>query len=245
MGELHRIRVHLYENYLPKAKAKGKYFARTNHEAMLDIEQVCASLKDRGGSVSQYDALVFDVKQFFNELIYQICDGFAVNCGYFSIHPNIGGTFDSPNETYDPKKNPIDIRYRTRKALKEALKHVTVEIVGLANVDAYVDEFLDVQSDTVDETLTPSYDFIISGEKIKIAGDDPSVGIYFVDANNPNVTVKVDDKLTENGATKLIGRIPALTAGGYKVRIVTQYTSGGALLKASRTVDYDHVLTVS
>jgi len=36
-----------------------------------------------------------------------------VSNGYYSIHPNIGGTFDNVNEAHDHIKHPIFFRFRT------------------------------------------------------------------------------------------------------------------------------------
>ena len=74
---LHRIRVKLYPNYLPNVE--GIYIARTNNEASLTIEQVCAALKNRGGFTGNYEDLTENIRQFFDEAAYQLCDGFAVN----------------------------------------------------------------------------------------------------------------------------------------------------------------------
>ena len=90
---LHRVRVKLYPNYLQGVE--GAYIARTDDEASLSIEDVCAAMKNRGGFTGNYDDLVDHVKQFFDETAYQLCDGFAVNTGYYSLHPKIGGTFDA------------------------------------------------------------------------------------------------------------------------------------------------------
>jgi hypothetical protein len=114
---LHRIRVKLYPNYLPKVE--GAYIARTDNEASLTIEQVCAALKNRGGFTGNYDDLVDYVRQFFDEAIYQLCDGFSINTGYFSMHPNVGGTFDSVNETHDKEKHPVSFRFRTLAVLRK------------------------------------------------------------------------------------------------------------------------------
>jgi hypothetical protein len=62
---LHRLRVKLYPNYLPNVE--GAYIARTDSEASLSIEQVCAALKNRGGYGGDYEDLVEGVKQFFDE----------------------------------------------------------------------------------------------------------------------------------------------------------------------------------
>ncbi|MDR0474916.1 MAG: hypothetical protein LBH43_14730 [Treponema sp.] len=83
------------------------YVAKADNEAVLTIRQVCLAMKERGGFVGNFDELVENIRLFLIEMAYQLCDGFAVNLEYFSIHPNIGGVFSSNKETYDPKKNPV------------------------------------------------------------------------------------------------------------------------------------------
>jgi hypothetical protein len=240
---LHRIRVKLYPNYLPKVG--GMYIARTDNEAVLSIEQVCAALKNRGGFTGNYDDLVEHVRQFFDETAYQLCDGFAVNAGYFSVHPNIGGTFDKVNEGHDAGKHPVTFRFRTRAPLRGLAEHVAVEIEGLADVNGYIDEVIDVSTEAINETLTPGGMFVVSGHKIKVAGDNAAVGVYFVPETNPEQRVKVSGHLAENTSVKLIGVIPPeLAAGTYQLEVVTQFSGGSNPLKEPRTVVFNSPLTV-
>ena len=97
---LHRIRVKLYPNYLPGVD--GQYIARTDNEAFLTVEQVCAALKNRGGFTGNYEDLIYYTRQFQDECAYQLCDGFGIRMKYFSILPNVGGTFNSINESCYP-----------------------------------------------------------------------------------------------------------------------------------------------
>jgi hypothetical protein len=240
---LHRIRVKLYPNYL--STIEGAYTARTDNEATLSVEEVCAALKNRGGFTGNYDDLVEYVHQFFHEAAYQLCDGFAVNTGYYSIHPNVGGTFDKVNEGHDGKKHPITFRFRARAPLRALAEHIAVEIEGLANVNGYIDEFIDVSSEAVNETLTPGGMFSVAGHKIKVVGDKPEVGIYFISAKDAAQRTKVEAHLAENASNKLIGVIPALDAGVYKLEIITQYTTGSAFLKEPRTLEFAGELTVN
>jgi hypothetical protein len=34
--------------------------------------------------------------------------------GYYSIHPNVGGTFNTVNDIHDHKKHPVTFRFRTQ-----------------------------------------------------------------------------------------------------------------------------------
>jgi len=113
---MHRIRVKLYPNYLPGYE--GTYIARTDNEASLSIEQVCAALRDRGGFTGSYGDLVEHVKQYYGEVAYQLCDGFAVNNGYYSVHPNLGGIFKVLNDAPTPKTNPLSFRFRAMSPLR-------------------------------------------------------------------------------------------------------------------------------
>jgi hypothetical protein len=241
---LHHVRVKLYPNYL--SSIEGAYIARTNNEASLTIEEVCAALKNRGGFTGSYGDLVECVHQFFHEAAYQLCDGFAVNTGYYSIHPNVGGTFDKIIEGHDGKKHPITFRFRARAPLRALAEHIVVEVEGLANVNGYIGELEDVGSGAVNETLTPGDMFHISGHKIKIFGTDSEVGIYFVSTDKAGLRVKVSGRLAENTATNLIGIIPALDAGVWKVEIKTQYAgSGDTALKAPRIIESAFTLTTA
>ncbi|MDR2194098.1 MAG: DUF4469 domain-containing protein [Treponema sp.] len=238
---LHRIRVKLYPNYL--TNVEGAYIARTDNEASLTIEDVCAALKNRGGFTGNYDDLVEHVKQFFDEAAYQLCDGFAINTGYFSIHIHVGGTFDKIIEGHNTQTHLITFRFRVREPLRALAKHIVVEVEGLADVQGYIDEFTDIRTESVNDALTPGGMFSITGHKIKVSGNNPETGIYFVSADDAGQRVKADEHLAENTASKLIGIIPALSAGKWKIEIKTQYTVGGKFLKEPRIIESGFVLT--
>jgi hypothetical protein len=103
---------------------------------------------------------------------------------------------------------------------------------------------MDVETEAVNETLTPGGQFSIVGHKIKIAGTDPEAGVYFVSADDASKRVKVNSHLAENAASKLIGVIPALGAGAWLVEIKTQYSGGSSFLKEPRTITFKSELIV-
>jgi hypothetical protein len=61
-------------------------------------------------------------------------DSFATNTGCFSIHPNVGGTFDKTTEGHDAEKHPVTFRFRTRAPLRALAERIVVEVEGLAGV---------------------------------------------------------------------------------------------------------------
>ena len=45
--KMHKMRAKLYPSYLPGTE--GKFIARTANEASVNIEEICAAAKNRGG----------------------------------------------------------------------------------------------------------------------------------------------------------------------------------------------------
>jgi hypothetical protein len=213
----------------------------------LSIEQVCAALKNRGGYTGNYDDLVECVKQYFDEAAYQLCDGFAVSNKYYSIHPNVGGTFNNAAEIHNHQKHKISFRFRIRQALRDLVKHIVVEVEGIADTHGYIDQFLDVESDTENDELTPREQFIIHGHKIKVAGDNSAAGVYFIDVEDEAKEYFISARhLGQNTASNIIGIVPQLPVGRYKVLIKTLYNgSANTFLKKLRTIESSFTLTFS
>ena len=78
--------------------------------------------------------------------------------------------------------------------------------------------------------------FTIHGHKIKVDGQEPGVGVYFVPVDEPSRAVKVN-RIAENTASKITGIAPPVGYPNSRTEVRTQYTgSGSTSLKAVRTV---------
>ena len=222
---MHKINLRLYPNYLPGCEKT--YFARTVNDASLSIEDVCTSLVKRGGFTGKYKDLVNYVKQYLSEAAYQLCDGYAINTGYFSLYPNVGGTYRDEYDVPDPKKNPLSIRFQALKPLRDAVKAIRMINQGFANTNGHIAEFIDTDENAVNSTFVPGNAFVLTGDRIKVAGDDPDCGVYFVPVDDPCNAVKVT-RLIENNPSKIIGIVPQVESD-CRLEVRTQFTSSGVL----------------
>jgi hypothetical protein len=171
---LHKIEAKLYPNYL--GKGEGAYVARTKAEAPLSITDVCAAAKNRGGFTGQYEDLVEHAHVFINEIIYQLLDGFSVQLGGFcSLHTKISGTYHGANDHIGAEN--LHVAFRTLRHLTDLLGKVKIENEGLAGDGAYIDEILDIHTESVNSVLTPGNMVQILGHKIKVEGESPDVGM--------------------------------------------------------------------
>jgi len=232
---LHRIRVKLYPNHFQHVE--GAYIARTDNEASLNVEQVCSTAISRGGVELDLDDFIEYVNKYNEEVAYQLCDGYAVSNGYYSVHPNIGGTFNSEKDLHDHQKHPITFRFRVLGKMRRLVQFINVVIEGIADVNGYIDEFHDYEVDSSNAVFTPGDQFAIHGHKIKIAVDDPGVGLYLVPVERPDARVKIT-RIADNTPTKITGVLPPSTGYQFnRLEIHTQFAgAANNFLKSPRII---------
>jgi hypothetical protein len=238
---LHRIKAYLYDN--PLTQDPNDYIARVSSERTLSIRDICNSAVSRGGADTSAEAMEHNVNLFLKEMDYQICDGYAVNTGYFTAGTLISGVFTSPRDVFDSKRHSISFQFNQGSVLIKELPSVEVDILGLANVNLYIAQVTDVKTGTVNEILTPGRNLKITGSKLKLAGEKPEVGIYFINQESEAITKVEASDLVVNNPSELIIVIPQLAAGTYKLEVRTQYAVG-ALLKEPRSTVFERILTV-
>jgi len=230
----HNIRVKLYANNLKNVE--GAYIARTVNERTISIEDVCRNMKTRGKVTGNDEYLVINLRQYYDEVAHLLCDGYAVTNGYYTVYPNIGGSFNSVNEAHDYEKHPIDFRFSACVKLRELAKNITVNVEGLADASGYIDTFTDYDANSVNDVFAPGHQFAIHGSKIKIAGESPDNGVYFVPAEDLSRAVKVT-RIGENTQAKVTGIVPEVGHGLYRIEIKTQYSGAtNTPLKKSRAI---------
>ena len=105
-----------------------------------------------------------------------------------------------------------------------------------------ISHVVDTKTGSVNDLITPGGTLRIKGGKLKIAGDNPQVGVSFEDESGNTVRVEERD-IVVNNPSELIVHIPGLPAGKYQLVVSNQY-SVGVLLKEPRTTVFDKTLTV-
>jgi hypothetical protein len=239
---LHKIKAYLYDNTLTKDNPND-FIARTASERSLSVKQICEAAASRGGADVSASAMEHATELFLKEMAYQLCDGFSVNTGYFTASTTIRGVFDSPSETFNKDKHSIIFQFNQGEKLLAEIPNIEVNILGVAESSAVILQVTDVKSGSVNDLLTPGRNLKIVGSKIKIMGDDPTVGIYFIETATQGRTKVDQSDIVTNNPSELMVVIPALPAGTYNLEVVTQFTQG-ALLKEPRTATLDKLLTV-
>lgn len=238
----HTIKAYLYDNLL--TPDPNDFVARVSSERSLSVADICHSAATRGGADVSDAAMNHAVELFLKEMAYRLCDGFAVNTGYFTAVPVVRGVFLNPNETFDPQRHTLQFQFTQGELMRREIEDVEVKIMGVAETGLYIGQVEDMKSRTVNEVLTPGFNLRVTGTKLRVVGDKPGVGIFFRETAT-NTATKVDEgDIVVNNPSELMIIIPALPAGTYQLEVTTQYSTGNKLLKEVRSAVFDRPLTV-
>jgi hypothetical protein len=240
---LHTIKAQLYDNKLT-ADDTNDFIARVSSEHALDLDEICLSAYNRGGADLPVDVLRYAAGTVLKEMSFLLCDGYAVNTGYFAGSPHIRGVFTSPGDRFDPARHTLLVEFHQGSLLREELQQVKVEILGVADAGPRLDQVIDVKTGSVNDVITPGRNLRILGHKIKIAGENALNGVTFTWANGSTSLKVPKEDIVINAASEIMIVVPpTLTAQKYQLKVTTQY-SGANLVKVPRTVIFDKPLTV-
>ena len=242
---LHEVEIYLYENYLTPITTD--YMGRIEMARTLGLREVCDSAVLRGGANISSEAIRSGSEIMLKEMAYLLCDGFAINLGYFSISLKVLGVFDSPKDIYDPKRHTLQFQITPGIFMRNELQYVRVKTMGVRKDAIDIALVTDTLNGLTDGTITPGEDIIIQGTRVRIAPDDGSdsdVGIFFVTIGS-GMIIPVKRRLTQNDPSRIIARVPDLPPGSYTLRIVTKSSSNRqVLLKNAISTEYDRPLIV-
>ena len=210
-------------------------------QGTADRERIIAEMmKVNPGLEQETLQMVFELeKRVVKELL---LTGMRVNTGLYSAEVGARGVI--LGGVWDDTRNSLYVNFTQGADLREAIGQTKVNILEAEkNVryiqDGYADG-ADVDADTRAPqdgiVATAGRAFTVKGNKLKIAGDDPSVGITLTDAEGEETKVPLET-IYVNEPKRLTFLIPAgLADGRYTLTVTTQYSNGRHLLKAPAVI---------
>lgn len=216
--------------------------AEVNVQDSMRNEDIAQQIIDEGSEIKK-DTLIYIFNQRDRIAFDCVKSGRSVINRYYQLIPRITGAFPSKSAVFDAKINKLAVDMILTSFAHKELTLVTVESLGPKQQVAYIGLVTDTLTDLTNGSITPNDDIRVTGSLIKISGDNPEVGVYFVpeDGKDP---IKITRKLTTNDPSQLLVRVPALEDGKYTLRIVTQYSQSNTTLKEPRTLEYSTALVV-
>lgn len=200
-----------------------------------DQERILAEMKAEDSGLRRETLLhVFELeKRVIKRLL---MTGYNVNTGLYHASVDFRGLIAEGQ--WNPEKNNIVVNFNVGADLREAIKNTTVNIIGNKDATISVSSVQDVATRADDASATAGRAFSLRGKNIQLAGDNPAVGLVFIDADGTETPVTSDLWVINNPSTVTF-IIPAeLTAGTYTLRLTTQYSGNSKVpLKTPRSIE--------
>jgi hypothetical protein len=230
---------HLRENSIDKLWSFG--FAKTPRQTGTAGLPIIERIMGIGAGLTRSDVMsVFEAEKQVCAAI--IAEGGAINTELWVAHPSIQGVFTASAE---PDAHTVRINLHAGKVLRDAIAGMRTRKVPPVQTGTIIESVTDVKTSSVNGNLTPNRDLRITGVKLKIAGEDPGNGLFFVNAVTGERTQVDPTDIVENNPSNILAVIPALAAGTYHVQVVTQFNGSGRPLNAPRITTFDKPLTVA
>ncbi len=168
-------------------------------------------------------------------------DSVRFGLAFFSLDAK--GLFLGDNASWDSKQHRLVPRATPASELRERVKSASVKVRGMASVGTFINSVTDVVSGEVNTVLTPGGGVNVTGSKIKIAGEHRDNGLFLEDPEGNNIRIPMTSILV-NDPSKISFVMPVdVEQGDYRLKITTQYTTGGTVLKEPRTYVFEYLLT--
>ncbi|MCL2127544.1 MAG: DUF4469 domain-containing protein [Treponema sp.] len=172
-------------------------------------------------------------------------EGGIINTELFQTSVSIKGSFNGANDGFDSSRHKLRLNLRPGPLLKNVPGKLKVRKLN-PGLKSFIVSVTDVKTGSVNSSLTPGKNVRITGQRVKIMGDDPSCGLYFIPEKPQNDPVKVEvSDYVVNNPSELIAVIPKLGKGNWKLKLVTQFCPGPKLRKDAQSVTFEKDLTVA
>ncbi|MDR2792373.1 MAG: DUF4469 domain-containing protein [Treponema sp.] len=215
--------------------------AKTVNVISRNQSEIIDRMMQSGAGLTRSDVL--SVLEAEKEAIYAaLADGEAVTTDLFNAFPSVQGVFTGANDSFDPKRHRVKIHLHEGAGLRKVEVRVKTKKVQPGQTGAFIASVTDMKTGSVNNLLTPGRPLRMYGSKLKVVGDDESVGVYFLGADGSAVKVDASD-IVENKPADVMVMIPELAAGTYYVRVITQFAGSGRLAKKPHIADFGAVLT--
>jgi len=178
--------------------------------------------------------------------IEQIANGASVKFGLGYFNLGVSGVFIGDNARWDSSQQSLWVKASPCSELRQAVAACAIDVRGMAAVGVAINTLVDVASGEESSRLTPGGGVNITGSKIKIDGEDPSVGLKLINESTKAEVPIPKTSILVNTPSKITFIVPVdLPNGDYKLSLTTQHMQGTKFLKDPRTCIFDYILNVT
>jgi hypothetical protein len=183
------------------------------------------------------------ITRFNRKCVDLALSGHSVNTGLVNMHATIRGSFY--DKKWDDERNRLRVSITQGTDLRRATDETEVNILGEQGELIALFGITDLSTGKTDGTLTRGFNAELRGTMIRIAGNDPTVGLWLRNLETGEDLRLPDVQIALNEPSRLLLLVPtSLEAGEYGLRVTTQFSHGNKPLRTPRTAELATPLTI-
>ncbi len=240
MEERNEVDVNLFD--LTVTDDPSDFYGRVRSKGRIDNNGIAARIK-KEGSEYQAESIVEILNRADRIKAEGLASGYSINTPF--MHASLGITGVFYGTAYDPAQQKLGARFTPAAQTRELINSTKVNVLGQAQTGIVILSATDSLTGAVNSTITPNTVLVIKGERLQVESDEANtdaVGVFFINTTDSNSTKAT--QIISNKNKELMVMVPALSAGDYELKVVTQYTNGSVLLKEPRTEQLEYILSV-
>ena len=215
----YQINVQIADNTVTKDDPDDKIFNVVS-QGTADKERVIAEMMAVNPGLER--ETLRHVLDLENRVVMKLLlNGMRVNNGLFEAAPQCKGVVRGT--AWDPAVNSIYVNFKQGKEMREAIRSTTINVIGEKGSTFYLSTSLDAATGATDFSATPGANLTLTGRNIKVAGDDPSVGIALIASDDTETKIPAG-AIGVNQPSKLVFVIPQVKA---EIGVETHRSPGG------------------
>ncbi len=213
------IRYYLQDN--PVTTDPNDRSARIDPILSIDEEVIVDDILESGTTLTRTD-VVGNLAAYNKAVAKRLAEGYFVNLPIANLRTSIKGVFVNGADEYDASRHTLRVKASGGKLVNQLLATAPLEKLKSNKPAPYIDQFIDISTQTADGNITPGSIGTITGEELKFNPEETEEGIFFVASNGTEYKADTVANRTEGTLTFLI---PAtLTPGNYRLEVRKAYT---------------------
>lgn len=219
------INFSLYKNTLNNGTSQFR--AVTQSSGTMTYEQIVELVVKQNSTVTRADVLAV-LDNFFTVIEDALLLGFNVNTPGANYRASVKGSFDRDTDGFIPGRNMVEASINPGPRLRRAMRHAQAQKQESSSNKPRPAYYLDLNSDELNQGITPGGMGQITGYRLKFDPADPEQGIFFINGSTTRVSV-----VGHNGPSKLMFMVPPDLASGEYTLEVRSTLGNGTLHKGA------------
>ena len=220
-------------------KRSGTYWALPKAKGSVNDQELLNRIMKRNASIHRANAAAM-LALLQEEMADVLAQGYNLNLSVIQTRFAVHGVFKL-GDAFNSNLHKLKIRIRKGRLLRGIEENIALKETASGQVMPYIQVVTDGISKARCGTLTGKGVIELLGSNLKIEGENPACGLWFIAEDKSETKVS---GYVENKPKRLIAPIPDLAPGQYKVKVVTQWNKSGIPLKKPKSCIYPEPLTL-